>query len=76
MPKVYSYIRFSRPEQLRGDSLRRQREKAEEWATKRGLVIDESIHDLGVSAFRSANHTEGALGAFLKLVEQGRIERG
>lgn len=76
MPKCYSYIRFSRPEQLRGDSLRRQSEKADEWAAERGLVIDESIHDLGVSGFRGANRTKGALGAFLKLVEQGRIEKG
>ncbi|MCJ2014204.1 recombinase family protein [Methylobacterium sp. J-076] len=76
MPKVYSYIRFSRPEQLRGDSLRRQRDKADEWAAERGLVIDESIQDLGVSAFRGFNRVKGALGAFLRLVEQGRIERG
>ena len=76
MPKAYSYIRFSRPEQLRGDSLRRQRDKAEEWAAKNGLVIDESIADLGVSGFRGANRINGALGRFLDLVTQGRIEPG
>lgn len=32
MPKCYSYIRFSRPEQMRGDSLRRQGEAADKWA--------------------------------------------
>ena len=29
MAKAYSYIRFSRPEQVRGDSLRRQQQAAE-----------------------------------------------
>ena len=76
MPRAYSYIRFSRPEQLRGDSLRRQREKAEEWAVSKGLVIDESITDLGVSGFRGANRINGALGRFLDLVNRGRVEPG
>lgn len=76
MPKAYSYIRFSRPEQLRGDSLRRQREAADEWAAKNGYVIDESITDLGVSGFRGANRINGALGKFLDLVHRGRIEAG
>ncbi|GJE49732.1 hypothetical protein GOFOIKOB_2772 [Methylobacterium tardum] len=55
MPKCYSYIRFSRPEQLRGDSLRRQSEAADKWAADHGMVIDESIQDLGVSSFRGLN---------------------
>ena len=76
MPKAYSYIRFSRPEQLRGDSLRRQIEKAEQWATENGLTIDESIKDLGVSGFRGANRITGALGRFLELVKRGKVEPG
>ncbi len=52
MPKCYSYIRFSRPEQMRGASLRRQMEAADKWAAEHGMVIDESLTDLGLSAFR------------------------
>ena len=76
MPKAYSYIRFSRPEQMRGDSLRRQTEAAERWAADNGMVIDESLTDLGVSAYRGLNRVKGALGKFLGLVEKGQIPKG
>jgi hypothetical protein len=33
---AYSYIRFSSPEQAKGDSFRRQSEKAAAWAAKNG----------------------------------------
>lgn len=55
MPKCYSFIRFSRPEQLRGDSLRRQQEAAAKWAAEHGMAIDEEMADLGVSAFKGKN---------------------
>ncbi len=76
MTKAYSYIRFSTPEQAQGDSLRRQTAKAEAWAQQRGLVLDNSLRDLGVSAFHGANRTTGALKSFLEMVEDGRIQRG
>lgn len=76
MPKCYSYIRFSRPEQMRGDSLRRQKEAADEWAAENGMVIDESLTDLGVSAYRGLNRLKGALGKFLDLVEKGQVPKG
>lgn len=76
MIKAYSYIRFSTPEQAQGDSLRRQTAKAEAWANERGIVLDDSIRDLGVSAFQGANRTTGSLRSFLQMVEGGRIERG
>lgn len=76
MTKAYSYIRFSTPEQAQGDSLRRQTAKAEAWAHQRGLVLDNSLRDLGVSAFHGANRTTGALKSFLQMVEDGRIQRG
>jgi DNA invertase Pin-like site-specific DNA recombinase len=75
-PRAYSYIRFSRPEQMRGDSLRRQKAAADDWAKAKGIVIDETLQDLGVSGFRGRNRTEGALSKFLALVEEGRIARG
>ncbi|MFK3777274.1 recombinase family protein [Agrobacterium sp. NPDC089420] len=76
MRKAYSYIRFSSPEQARGDSLRRQTEGAEKWCAERGITLDETLHDLGVSAYRGANRMEGALRSFLDLVERGEVEEG
>lgn len=63
MVKAYSYIRFSRPEQLCGECLRRQTQAADKWAAKRGVVIDESLRDMGVSAFRGDNRIKGRSGA-------------
>ena len=74
--KAYSYIRFSTPDQLRGDSLRRQTEASRAYAKANNLVLDESIRDIGISAFKGRNKTEGALGAFLDLVHKGQIEKG
>ncbi len=76
MVKAYSYIRFSTPEQAKGDSLRRQTAAAEAWCAAHGLQLDDTMRDLGVSAFHGTNRTEGALKRFLTLVEEGRIERG
>ncbi len=76
MAKAYSYIRFSTPDQLRGDSLRRQLEASREWAEKNGYELDESLRDLGISAFRGKNRTEGALRTFLDKIDSGEIEQG
>ncbi|MDT6939824.1 recombinase family protein [Brucella pseudogrignonensis] len=76
MVKAYSYIRFSTPEQAKGDSLRRQTAAAEAWCSAHGIQLDDTMRDLGVSAFRGTNRTEGALKHFLALVEEGRISRG
>jgi DNA invertase Pin-like site-specific DNA recombinase len=76
--KAYSYIRFSTPEQLKGDSLRRQLEAGEKYAKENGLILDKSLsmQDLGLSAYHGVHRTKGALGKFLKLVEAGQIEKG
>lgn len=74
--KAYSYIRFSTPEQARGDSLRRQTEKAASWCAERGIELDDTLRDLGVSAYHGANRTNGALRSFLDLVESGKVSRG
>jgi DNA invertase Pin-like site-specific DNA recombinase len=76
--KAYSYLRFSTPEQMRGDSMRRQLEMARAYATAEGLELDENLtyQDLGVSGFRGANATEGQLGDFLKAVEIGVVPQG
>lgn len=78
MPKAYSYVRFSTPEQSRGDSLRRQTEAAEEYAARNGLELDQSLtfEDLGVSAHRGRHLETGKLGEFLDAVRNGFVERG
>jgi len=77
-PKAYSYVRFSTPEQMRGDSLRRQTEAAERYAAMHGLELDRELtfRDLGVSAYRGTNVETGHLGEFLAAVRHGDIKPG
>lgn len=77
-PKAYSYVRFSTPDQMKGDSFRRQAEASRRYADENGLELDESLsfQDLGVSAFRGRNVEDGALGSFLVAVEQGTVKPG
>jgi DNA invertase Pin-like site-specific DNA recombinase len=76
----YSYVRFSSPEQHKGDSLRRQTEAAAGWCARNGVTLDTSatLHDLGRSAFKGRHRKDdkAALAGFLKLVEQGKVARG
>lgn len=76
MPAAYSYIRFSTPEQIRGDSLRRQLEASEKYAADHGLTLDQSLNvrDLGVSAFTGSNFERGALGQFVAAIDEGRVQ--
>ena len=76
MPKAYSYLRFSTPEQQKGDSKRRQLEGAKQYAATHQLDLDDALtfHDLGVSAFHGRNAEVGRLAAFLKAVDDGLVE--
>ncbi|MGF6660054.1 DNA invertase Pin-like site-specific DNA recombinase [Paraburkholderia atlantica] len=76
--RVYSYTRFSSLRQAAGTSAERQAEYAAQWAASHGLELDESLtmRDEGLSAYRQKHIKKGALGAFLKAVEQGRIPWG
>src|SRR4051812_18370777 len=80
-PTAYSYVRFSSPEQAKGDSRRRQEEVRDAWIAKAGATLDTelSLRDEGVSAFSGGHRTNPdrhALAAFLELVKRGRIQRG
>src|SRR5215470_10547184 len=72
-PTAYSYIRFSTPEQAKGDSLRRQSDLAEAYCRRRGWTLDTSLtlRDLGVSAFRGDNALSGNLRTFLDAIRRG-----
>jgi DNA invertase Pin-like site-specific DNA recombinase len=78
MGRAYSYIRFSRDHQSRGDSLRRQIENTRAYCARHGLILDESLdlRDLGVSSFRGRNVTSGALGRFLEACQRGIVKPG
>jgi DNA invertase Pin-like site-specific DNA recombinase len=74
--QAYSYIRFSTPEQLKGDSLRRHLKGSQEWADEHGLPLDTQLRDLGLSGYTGANRIKGALGKFHELVNNGSIPQG
>ncbi|MGH8436910.1 MAG: recombinase family protein [Pseudomonas sp.] len=76
--RVYSYLRFSDPRQATGSSADRQLLYAQSWAAGRGLVLDESLslRDEGLSAYHQQHVKQGALGAFLLAVSEGRIPEG
>ncbi|MEC5129006.1 recombinase family protein [Verrucomicrobiales bacterium BCK34] len=77
MPKVYSYLRFSSPEQAKGDSKRRQTKAVEEYAENHGLEVDTTLEpDEGISAFDGSNVLKGHLGEFLSLLKTGKIDEG
>ncbi|MGQ2950757.1 MAG: recombinase family protein [Agrobacterium sp.] len=76
-PRAYSYVRFSTPDQMAGDSLRRQTAAAAKWAKEREIDLDNSsFQDLGVSAFHGDNAETGMLREFLQAVEVGLVARG
>ena len=76
-PKAYSYVRFSSPEQMKGDSWRRQSERARAYALEHGLdLVEGSYEDLGISAYRGRNAIEGGLADFKDAVKDGHIEKG
>lgn len=77
-PKAYSYVRMSTDLQLKGDSLRRQREASTRYAERHGLelVEDFDLHDIGVSAYSGKNIASGNFGRFLDAVQAGKIEKG
>jgi DNA invertase Pin-like site-specific DNA recombinase len=78
---AHSYIRFSHPDQAKGDSLRRQTELRDGWLARNRVKLDTSLtlEDKGVSGYTGEhrdNPDRHALAAFLALVKQGRIPKG
>jgi DNA invertase Pin-like site-specific DNA recombinase len=78
---AYSYIRFSHPDQAKGDSLRRQTELRDAWLARNRVALDTSLtlEDKGISGFTGehrSNPDRHALAAFVALVKKGRIPKG
>lgn len=76
--RAYSYLRFSTPEQSKGDSLGRQTRMAVEYARHHHLDLDAELtfQDQGVSGFRGKNANEGQLAAFREAVQVGLVPQG
>ena len=74
--EAISYSRFSTAIQASGDSLRRQLKLSDDYAKKHNLQINRTLTDKGVSGFRGANLQQGALGAFIKAIEMGKVKPG
>lgn len=75
---VYSYLRFSDPKQSAGSSTDRQLAYAARWAAENGLQLDTSLslRDEGLSAYHQQHIKSGALGVFLRAIEDGRVPSG
>lgn len=81
MPIAYSYTRFSSEKQSGGDSIRRQKDLASRFVEHNPdleLELDTSLQlsDEGLSAYKGVAQTKGSLGVFIRLVEDGKIEKG
>lgn len=81
MPTAYSYTRFSSEKQAMGDSLRRQKDLAVQFIERNAhleLELDTSLKlsDEGLSAYKGVAQSKGSLGAFIRLVEDKKIETG
>jgi DNA invertase Pin-like site-specific DNA recombinase len=78
-PRIcFSYLRFSRTEQAKGNSTKRQTDLRENYCARRNLILDDSrqYEDRGVSGFHGKNLVEGHLSEFLDLVKRGQIPVG
>lgn len=73
-------MRFSSAPQEFGDSLRRQTDRRDKFLAECGLnlELDTSLNmtDKALSGYDGSNVEKGALGAFLKAVEDGTIRKG
>lgn len=80
-PKAYSYIRFSSPEQAKGDSQRRQRDAAIAYSKEHGLDLakakEYTFFDAGRSAYKGEHVDDsGELARFLTYVNDGTVPSG
>src|SRR5262249_22434494 len=80
-PIAYSLLRFSSPEQSKGDSRRRQTADAEAWCQPPGVPLDPSwwLSAPAVSVYTPKHRTTPAryaLAAFLKQIEGRRVRPG
>ncbi|MFT5876011.1 MAG: DNA invertase Pin-like site-specific DNA recombinase [Clostridium sp.] len=76
MKKAYSYIRYSSPQQAKGDSYRRQYAKTKKYCTENGYELDKKLSvykELGVSG---VDGDQENLRLFISDCESGKVEKG
>ncbi|MCR9779355.1 recombinase family protein [Vibrio owensii] len=76
MKKAYSYIRYSSPQQAKGDSFRRQLSATQAYCSANGYELDEEVsvyQELGVSGFKGDQEN---LKRFINDCISGRIKKG
>ena len=59
--------------QLKGDSLRRHKQLSADYAKQCNLKLQESLEDIGISAFKGRNVKEGT---FIDAVKAGKVDAG
>jgi DNA invertase Pin-like site-specific DNA recombinase len=77
MKKAYSYIRYSSPQQAKGDSFRRQFEATEKYCTENGYELDEELaiyKELGTSAAEVGS--QEILNNFIEDCVTGKVKKG
>jgi DNA invertase Pin-like site-specific DNA recombinase len=74
--RAFSYLRLSTADQLKGHGLARQLEATRKLAEDRGWDLQDELQDLGISAFRGSNISDGKFGQFLAAVRAGKVEKG
>jgi DNA invertase Pin-like site-specific DNA recombinase len=70
------YIRWSSSEQGKGSSLERQRDDCRRFAEDSGWDVVAELIDDGISAFKGEHASSGALGSFVRKVEDGLYPDG
>ncbi|MBA6233976.1 MULTISPECIES: recombinase family protein [unclassified Colwellia] len=74
--KAYSYIRYSSPQQAKGDSFRRQFAQTQKFCEENGYELDTDLNvykELGKSAFKGEQEN---LKRFIEDCESGKVEKG
>jgi DNA invertase Pin-like site-specific DNA recombinase len=76
MKKAYSYIRYSSPQQAKGDSFRRQLATTQSFCEKNGYELDTELsvyQELGISGFSGDQEN---LKKFIADCETGKVKKG
>lgn len=76
MKTAYSYLRISSEKQTQGGGIERQMQASRAYAEQHGYKLVETLQDIGVSAYKGKNSTEGALGGFIDAINSGSVEAG
>ncbi|HAV1571116.1 TPA: recombinase family protein [Vibrio parahaemolyticus] len=75
-PRAYSYIRYSSPQQAKGDSFRRQFAQTQKFCEENGYELDTELSvykELGKSAFKGEQEN---LKRFIEDCKSGIVEKG